>query len=489
MKKFLLVLLFSSSLGWSILQAQHVIPELSYSTLLGGDLGDEVTAVTVDQAGNLYIVGRTQSLTFPIEPRSHHQPQGGLGRHGIDAYVAKFDPTGSELLYILWFNAISATDIDEAFAIAVDADGNAYVTGHTRSADFCTLFGDTPGYDTEYNGNGDAFLLKINPEGTGLDYCTFLGGDDWDLGTAVVLDAQQNAYVTGGTWSTTFPTTDNAYDADHNGLRDTFVAILDASGMNLTYATFIGGSNQEESKGIIRDTVGNLYVAGWTNSDDLPTTPDSYAPSFGGGFDGFVYKLNPTATELLYVTYLGGSEEDRATALVHRLNGEIVVAGYTRSTDIWETADLQGTSDLFVMGLNASGTATTFTTLLGGSGEDQALGITRSLGTLFVTGTTWSDDFAQNGRLSGVQDSFLLQLDGAGTAVYATYIGGNAEENGTAITATHQHLYLAGDSRSEDFPTTDGAYNHANSGDYDIYAQKQTLTRHTAYLPILHTRR
>ena len=484
-----MTLILVSSLSLSALHAQSTVPELSYSTLLGGDLADEATAVTVDQAGNLYVVGRTQSLTFPTDPRAHSQTQGGLGRHGIDAYVAKFDPTGSELLYILWFNAINATDIDEAFDIAVDAEGNAYVTGHTRSADFCTLFGDTPGYDTSYNGNGDAFLLKVTPEGTGLDYCTFLGGDDWDLGTAVIIDQQQNVYLTGGTWSTTFPTTDNAYDADHNGLRDTFVAILDASGTTLTYATFVGGSNQEESKELVRDASGNLYVTGWTNSDDLPTTPNGYTPDYGGNFDGFVYKLNPAATELLYATYLGGSDEDRATALVPQANGEIAVAGYTRSADIWETADWQGAADLFVIGLNATGTDTTFTTLLGGSNEDQALGIARSLGTLFVTGTTWSDDFAQNGRLSGVQDSFLVQLDGEGTAVYATYIGGDAEENGTAITATHSHLYLAGDSRSEPFPTTTGAYNRTNSGDYDIYAQRRTLTRHTTYLPILYTPR
>lgn len=484
MKKFLLAVLFLASLLAPTTSAHDTLTELVYSTFLGGDLADEVAAITADSAGNLYVVGRTQSLQFPSQAKQT------TSLHGVDAYVAKFDPTGSQLDYVLWFNALSASDVDEAYDIAIDGNGSAYVTGHTRSADFCTLFGDVPGYDTSYNNNGDAFVVKVRPDGSGLDYCTFLGGSDWDLGTAIALDAAGNAYVSGGTWSTDFPTTSSVYDETHNGLRDTFAAQLSPSGTTLNYATYIGGSSQEESRGLELDATGNLYLTGWTNSSDFPTTPSSYGPTHEGGFDGFVAKLDPTATTLIYGAYLGGTAEDRATDLAVTADGRATISGYTRSDDIWETADHQGEADLFAIQLTATGEEATLATLMGGSAEDQATGVALdAVGNIYLTGTTWSADLGENGRLNGTQDSFIIQLDAQGSPQQTQYLGGSTEERGGDLVITANSLFIAGDTRSSDFITTENAYDREHNGDYDIFVAKYMLPAlpdpPTVYLPIM----
>ncbi|MEZ4513572.1 MAG: SBBP repeat-containing protein [Chloroflexota bacterium] len=500
--------------------AKAVDEGLAYSTLLGGELADEVVAAAVDENGRFYITGRTQSTTFPTPQaggfcqngtRTNADKRGsgqfglwfsGLGcqgnLHGIDVYIARLSADGSALDYLLWFYATNASDIDEAFDIAVDAEGAAYVVGHTRSADFCTLFGAVPGYDSSYNDNGDAFLLKVKPDGSGLAFCTFLGGTDWDLATAVSLAPNGQIHVTGGTWSADFPVSDGS---QHHGLRDLFVATFDSSGTQLEQATFIGGSGQEESRGLGLDEAGRLYLTGWTNSADFPTSASSYAPDYGGNFDAFVLQLAPDLSPG-YGTYVGGSGEDRPTGLTVAADGTATIVGYTRSADFpaTTTAVYQGGSDIFLVQLAPDGATLPFATLAGGDGDDWANGVAEENGRFWLTGETWSVGWVEETAVAGYDqsangsaDSFVLQIDPANPhpITYASYLGGSAEDRGGAVVVAHNHAYLAGDTRSADFPLVAGGFSQTLSGDYDIYMTKLPLPSNVPiyrlFLPVVST--
>ena len=470
--------------------------QLLYSTYLGGDLTDTAVSIAADPDGNAYITGATQSTQFPAAKNAVH---------GIDVYAAKFSADGAQLAYVLWFNAVNAADVDEGLGIAVDANGGAVVTGHTRSADFCTLFGAPPGYDTTYNGNGDAFLLKVKPDGSGLDFCTFLGGSDWDLGTAITFDAAGNIIVTGGTWSTDFPVTSNAYQTTIGGQRDSFVARFDPGGAQLSYATYFGGSGQDESRALAVNAQNRLAISGWTNSADLPTSPNSLIADYQGNFDGFLAQFEADLSTLQFVTYVGGSEEDRATAVALNQNGAAVVAGHTLSPDFPTTPQalqpaLAGGRDGFVLRLNPNGDDLAYGSYLGGGGDDEAAGLALDMdGAVTLTGITGSADFPTSSQAlfaayAGEEDAFVAQLGADGRQLlYGSFLGGGERDGGTAVALTTDHtILLTGATRSPDFPTTPSAYDINLNGDFDIFVTRLNSVKESEYpqyfLPIIRSK-
>ena len=190
--------------------------------------------------------------------------------------------------------------------IRVDGSGNTYITGYTGSSDFPATSGT---YDTSHNGNSDVFITKLNSSGSALLYSTFLGGTSNDYGYGIAVDGSGNAYVTGYTSSSNFPTTSGAYDTINNG--DLFITKLSSSGSTLFYSTFLGGSAVDEGYGIVIDGSGNAYVTGYTYSSDFPTTSGAYDTGFNGGtYDAFLTKLNSSGSALLYSTFLGGTSLD-----------------------------------------------------------------------------------------------------------------------------------------------------------------------------------
>jgi hypothetical protein len=203
----------------------------------------------------------------------------------------------------------SGIDQGELHGIAVDALGNAYVTGTTSSTNFPTTIG---AFQTTFGGGGlDAFVTKINPTGSGLVYSTYLGGSGDDDGSGIAVDALGNAYVAGTTSSTNFPTTPGAFQTTVGGFEDAFVTKLNPTGSGLVYSTYLGGSGQDFGRGVALDSAGSAYVTGFTRSTNFPTTIGAFQTTFGGGFgDAFVTKINPSGTGLVYSTYLGGSGDD-----------------------------------------------------------------------------------------------------------------------------------------------------------------------------------
>src|SRR5262245_17897291 len=457
-------------------------PGIEYSTLLGGSGDDVATGIKVDAAGNAYIVGWTQSPDFPTTAGAFRRT--GSASNSLDVFVSKLNATGSALVYSTF---IGGTNFDWGRGIAIDAAGNAYVTGQTKSSNFPTTGG---AFDRTFNvdtcprcgiDQEDAFVLKLNPTGSALVYSTFLGGFDLDDGMAIAVDGAGNAYVAGETGSTNFPVTAGAFDTTRNAAFDTFVSKLNATGSALVYSTFLGGSAVEYPRRIAVDAAGNAYVGGTTSSTDFPTTPGAFDTTHNGSFDAYVTKLAANGGSLVYSTFLGGLGSDGVTGLVVDATGSVYVSGGTGSVDFPTTPGAFDTlpdgSDGFVTRLNAAGSALVFSTVIGGSSSDSAAGLALDgAGNIWITGGTTSSDFpiivgAVDSSLNGGGDAFIAQLSGDGsTLLYSTFIGGQDSDGGSDIAIDSAgDVYIIGHTSSLDFPTTTGALDTVFNGNTSIF--------------------
>src|SRR3989442_679598 len=294
--------------------------------------------------------------------------------------VAAYDATKPLIIdpVLAYSTYLGGSGGDQGFGVAVDAVGNAYVTGFAGSSDFPTTAG---AFQTAFGGGeADAFVTKLNPTGSALVYSTYLGGDGFDPGDGIAVDATGNAYVTGLTFSTNFPTTPGAFQTTPKFASDAFVVKLNAAGTALVYSTFLGGDGFDQGHGIAVDAEGNAYATGGTSSTNFPTTTGAFRTTFGGRSDAFVTKLNGDGSALVYSTYLGGFSSDRGNAIAVDAAGNAYVAGLTFSTNFPTTPGavretFGGIFDAFVTKLNPAGTALVYSTFLGGSSLDEGFGI------------------------------------------------------------------------------------------------------------------
>jgi len=271
---------------------------LVYSTFLGGSNGSFNIGygIAVDTLGSAYVIGATDASDFPSTAGAFDPTFNG---GASDAFVTKLNPTGSALAYS---TSVGGVNNEEGHGIAVDASGSAYVTGYTASPDFPTTSGS---FDTSYNFLNDVFVAKLNPTGSALDYSTFLGGADADIGYGIAVNASGSAYITAVTFlpgdssDPTFPTTPDAFQiSPASPANEAFFAKLNPTGSALVYSTFLGGTAPEAGYGIAVDGSGSAYITGITNSSNFPTTPGVFQTSLNGGQDAFVTKFgeNPMPT-------------------------------------------------------------------------------------------------------------------------------------------------------------------------------------------------
>jgi hypothetical protein len=253
-------------------------PVLVYSTYLGGSNNDSGLGIAVDATGSCYVTGYTGSTDFPTQNPLYPNKAGGH-----DAFVTSLSPAGDALVYSTY---LGGSGYDVGFGIAVDATGNCYVTGFTRSSDFPTQ---NPLYPNKAGGI-DAFVTSLSPAGDALVYSTYLGGSNSDRGRGIAVDATGSCYVTGYTYSTDFPTQDPLYP-NNTGGSDIFVTSLSPAGDALIYSTYLGGSSNDYGYGIAVDATGSCYVTGYTSSTDFPTHDPLY-PNNAGGYDVFVSKIS-----------------------------------------------------------------------------------------------------------------------------------------------------------------------------------------------------
>ncbi|MBP2657446.1 MAG: hypothetical protein H6Q69_478 [Firmicutes bacterium] len=377
---------------------------LVYSTYLG-DSSSNVKSIVIDTSGNAYVTGTTDSLNFPTTPGAFQPSRLGFI---FDAFVTKLNPAGSALIYSTYLGGILGSSSGND--ITVDTSGNAYVTGTTGSSRFPT----TPGAFQIISGG--TFVTKFNPTGSALVYSTYLGGGII-IANGIAIDISGNAYVTGSTESD-FPTTPGAFQTSRKGSRDTFITKLNPAGSALIYSTYLGGSNYDFVNDIAIDPSGNAYVTGWTLSTDFPITPGAFQTSPNGVEDGFVTKLNPTGSALVYSTYLGGGY---GNGIAVDTSGNAYVTGTTGSADFPITlsafqTSLNGESDAFITKLNPAGSALLYSTYLGGSSSDISVGIAVDTSSnAYVTGTTDSTDFpttpgAFQTSLNGPRNAFVAKL-------------------------------------------------------------------------------
>ncbi len=429
-------------------------PVFVYSTYLGGGGDDIGESIAVDAEGNAYIAGLTVSRDFPTA--NPLQPDYGGG--SADAFVAKLTPDGSALVYSTY---LGGSEADAANGIAVDSDGNAYVTGQTSSRDFPTANALQP----ELSGFINAFIAKLSPDGSTLIYSTYLGGSNQDIGVGIAVDRDGNAYVTGATTSTDFPTAHPLQASYGGGVNDGFVTKLSADGSALVYSTYVGGRGGEFGESIAVDAEGCAYVTGSTNSTDFPTA-NPLQPEYGGGdFDAYVLKLSPDGSALVYSTYFGGRGTDLGGGIAVDAEGNAYLAGKTRSPD-FPTAnplqpELRGSDDAFVAKLDPTGKALIYSTYLGGRGGETGAAIAvDGEGNAYVAGQTSSRDFPTVDALQpdyggGAFDAFVAKVNADGSAlVHSTYLGGSSADaaRGMAVDA-EGNAYVAGFTLSNNFPT------------------------------------
>ena len=381
---------------------------------------------------------------------------------------------------------------DIGMGIAVDASGNAYVTGETWSTDFPTA----NSYQAASGGDWDVFVAKLSADGSSLLYSTYLGGSGGDEGSNIAVDSSGNIYISGLTASTNFPVTSNAFQAINNGVSDIFVAKLNASGDTLLYSTYLGGSGEDLGMDLALDSSGKAYVTGLTASTDFPTA-NPVQPAYGGGiYDAFFVKLDLAASgaaSLVYSTYLGGSGDDRGIRIDVDNAGNAYAAGATSSTNFPTVNPIQGANgggafDVFVTKINAAGSALFYSTFLGGAGGDRGVGIAvdKNSGEVYVTGRTDSVNFpTTNGAFDtscgtdgscngGFLDGFAAKINSSGSSlVYSTYLGGSGEDRGVGIAVDSSgNAYVVGRTASSDFPTSDPIQGTYGGGDFDAFVTK-----------------
>ena len=442
----------------------------------------------VNLKGDLVVKFESGSVEFhkPVVYQTGANGQSPDNRHTVDARYAldaqnhvrfecgPYDHSRPLVIdpVLIYATYIGGTGGDIGYAIAVDSTtDNAYIAGVTNSTNFplTTTPGVTP-YQNAYKGEGDAFVTELNSAGTQIVYSTYLGGSGSDTATAIAL-RNSNVYITGYTTSTDFPTlvpatggTSTPFQQLYGGNTDAFVAELNNLGQVLVYSSYLGGSGADFGQGIAVDSSGNAYVTGTTQSTSFPVV-NAFQSINNGGQDAFVSKVNITGEQLLYSTYLGGTQSDVSQAITLDLSNDAYITGYTYSTDFPLASPVQNTlgggADAFVAELNPAGSALTFSTYLGGSGDDRSYGVALD-GTqnVYIAGATSSANFPTTSgifqpSLRGASNAFVSKLSAGGTSLlYSTFLGGTGTDQANAIAVTSAGAaFVTGFTNSSDFPT------------------------------------
>ena len=503
-------ILREDTVGFAVAEYDHtrpliIDPILNYSTYIGGYAS--ATSIAVNQNGEAYVAGWT-FLNFPITPGGYQPGTLQCSASSHCPFVAKFNSTGTALLYSA---ILIGSGVNTVGGITLDSNGDALVVGSTNSTDFPITTG---AFQTTNSASGTTgFVTELNSSGTSLLYSTYLGGGTSTYINHVAIDASGNAYLTGSTQDTNFPTTQGAYRAtalskETSGSSSGFITKLNPAGTKPVYSTYLGGSQADASSAISVDGSGEAYVGGYTTSNDFPVTAGAIqgVREVSNYQAGFVTKLNASGSALVYSTYLGGKGSDGISSIALDSDGNVYATGGTTSPDFPVTdgafqPNIGYTSfnypqvNAFVSELNTTGTSLVYSTFLGGSislgpladeGDGASGIVVDEQGMVYLTGEACTGDFPitagafepQNldGEIDAECTAFLTKMNPAPNTplLYSTYFGGTGDSDpgddpvGEAASALaidpSGNVYLAGSTISVDFPTTAGVFENAFTG-------------------------
>jgi gliding motility-associated-like protein len=451
-------------------------PSLKFSTFLGGSGNDYqyTGGLSRDNAGNIYETGRTLSMNFPTTPGVVQLVNGG----NLDAVVFKFNSTGTSLLYSTY---IGGNDVDAGYTTIVDkVTSEVYVGGTTSSANFPTTAG---AYQTVYGGSlYDPFVFKLNSNGNGFVYSTFLGNGFQDLCASITVDAIGQVWVVGQSTGN-YLTTPGAYQSVYGGGPwDVFVAKLNATGSSLLYATLYGGAGDDHSHSIQLESTGNIAIMGFS-SGGLPVTAGAYDVSYNGGvYDIYIARFNSVLTSLNNSTYIGGSGTDWSwNSFVLDASDNAIVTGYTNSNNFpltigaFQSSYGGGANDGLLFKMSSNGSALINSTYFGSGGDDQGWGVAlNSLEEPIIVGqfgvslpfTFCTYDSTANGS----DDAFVTHFSQSyNSLIYSSYVGSTNSDVGVNVILNGNNYIVAGFTYSNGFPTIPGSYDVSLNGGQDFF--------------------
>ncbi|HEY1342300.1 MAG TPA: SBBP repeat-containing protein [Bryobacteraceae bacterium] len=468
-------------------------PVLTYASYIGGSETDQVTAVTLDNKGRLYVAGWTNNGDIGATDGAYRNANAGFS----DGFVAILDATPAGDFALKMLTYLGGAGIDLPTAITADSAGFVYITGTTTSTNYPVA-----GQAVQPTGAGtsvEAFVTELNTNATGTDalwYSTYLGGSAGDQKPhGIAVDNKGFIYVIGETRATDFPVTASAYQSVTWGPQDMFLSKIDITSTSLVYSTYLGGELAEEGRAIAVAPNGLVYFAGSTYSTTFPFAGSPLHPTPVGNFDIIIGVMDMTKSgvnSLVYCTYFGGSDNDEVRGIAIDPKGNLLLTGYTMSGDFPVTPDAMqhsygGNADAFVSVVNPLDPKNfvVYSTYLGGTDGDVAYGVgSDSAGNLYVTGYTISSDFpvqnALQGSWGGGIDLFLTKfkpgVTGSPAMVYSTYLGGAAQYVPLGMTVgADGTAYVAGYAGTG-LSTTDNALQAFRGGQSDgfILAVKDT---------------
>ena len=460
--------------------AGQLVLEIEYSTFVGGSDFEEIREPVMLPGGRLLFGARTKSFDAPITGGAY-QPSHGGGAG--DSYLGVLSADGRHLEAATFFGGSGMER--PPYGIAVASNGDVIFASGTTSKNIPTS-GNSYRRDlyTPVPDPGGGYVCRISADLRALRWCTYTGGG-WPRG-GLVLDPQDNVVVVGKATGDNFSTTPGAFQTQRLGTDDGFVLKLTSDGSDAIFSTRIGGSSMDPDESVLGarlDAAGNISITGIATSTDFPTTPGAAQTVAGGAGsrDGFVARLDPSGSSLIYSSFIGGSSGDLMEhSLVLLPDGSVVVAGVTLSADFPGSGSLHGRSDGFLTKVNPSGSAFAFSTYIGGSGTEQILSpVVDSKGNIYVAGMTSSTNLQTTGGAlqstygGGLTDAVLFVFSPNGNLIYGTYLGGSGDDliRGIAI-GPGDAVYLVGKTGSDDFPTTPGAFQATRGGGDDGFVTK-----------------
>ena len=452
------------------------------------DIIPEIPLPLIETSGNVPLIDENIVLSLSIGKYYIPLPKFSDKRekNNIEQKISLAERvSNTEAQQLWWGTYIGGSDYDAARAISLTSSEEVLIVGNTRSYDIPV----PNGYDTSLNGDGDIYIAKLSSSGNSLLYASFIGGRGWDSASSLVSDSLGNVVIAGITGSWDIPVLNGYCTSFNGGYFDIYVAKLSPSGNSILWGTYIGGGNREAAEDMSLDSLGNVAIAGFTDSSDIPV-PNGCDTSYNGGeADIYVAKLSSSGNSLLWGTYIGGSNDDFFSAISLDSLGNVVIAGVTNSSNIpvpngYDTSlNDPGRFDIYVAKLSSFGDCLLWGTYIGGWEQDSPTDmVLDSSGNVVIVGSTTSSDIpVPNGydsSFNGDSDIYVAKLSSSGNSLlWGTYIGGEDPDGSDAVSLDLLgNIIIAGHTASNNIPVPNGYDTSYNSypGDLsmDIYIAK-----------------